>query len=390
MRKDENRKELTPKEAADARIYAAMRASEKRQNRGGYLMIGLMAAVVLGGGGFELHALTATPRPAVLTGPLATKNENGRPASGSTTKASTAPKHKTAPKSSPKVRAVGKPVHGVPNFWVAPTGNIFRDIAAINNRYIAWGNHQIAHDVPGIAATGPLAGTLTPSVMNSPAILKKYPGPKVPLSLKAAGVKLPAGTPKNGAVTGLSLSKMSAALKANPWLHVTPQQLMGAYQVAAKWAMATNGNSEALGLQYVDPYFFGNNTQFFVTHELPTWATENGQLASRQVAYQSSVMYNLRPGSYFGAYQLGRDTITGSQPSSIVAHVAILNVRDNIIGTSKVGTRLKIGNFSVTVGYIYMALVRGGNSEHWFVTGMQNAQGTNTPTQVYWTGPQGG
>ena len=359
---------------------------------GGAIMLGLLAATVLGGGGYLGYSALQPPHPQVQVAAAKTRKTKEPVRHHVAPHHSVAPKAKTAPKTTaPHVQTLGSS-HGVPNFWVAPKGNIFLDATLINDRYIAWGDAKIAQEVPGIAATGPEAGTLTPQMLNSASSLKKYPGPKVPVSLSAAGVKLPAGTPQNGAITGLSIPLMKDALQANPWMkNVTPQQLLGAYQVAAEYIMADTGNSPVSALRYVYPYLAGNNAQLFVKYEAPGWATDGGQLQARQVSYQSSVAYNLAQSDrVYGAYGLGRASATAKQLGDTVATAAILNVTDSIVGSGMVNGRLEIGTFQVGYKIVYVTLIRQGDQARWYVTGAQNNVSTNTPTKVYWTASQGG
>lgn len=327
-----------------------------------------------------------------------------------------APKHKVVPK------AKAPQFPGIPDFvprFQPKNGQVFQAITRINNRYIAWSDHQIAAQVPGIPATGPLAGTLTPQVMNASVIMQKYGGPAIPTSPSAVGavikpspVEIYMGdypsngqVPANGSVTGLSLPTMQAALTANPWLHVTPQQLMGAYTVAAQYAMAWAGNDPAAAFQYLDPYGYGGHNDQSFLHAFPhnDVATDftapgyqGGILPVRQYVYQSFVNYQLTHGRF---YQLEQPLYPETQPAGdVVASVIIKNVAAENIGSGlympngmvSIHGRLEIGLTVPEIDTVAVSLIRNGNATRWYVTATNGLHGNFATAQTFWKAPQGG
>lgn len=325
-------------------------------------------------------------------------------------------------KAKAKTKAKAPQFPGIPDFvprFQPKNGQVFQAIARINHRYIAWGDAQIAAAVPGIPATGPLAGTLTPQVMNSAAVLAKWGGPAIPISPAAVGAVIkpsPAMTylgyypsngniPADGSVTGLSVSTMQTVLRANPWLHVTPNQLMGAYQVAAKWMMAAFGNNPVSRFQYLDPYAYaGHNDQSFAAssphHNMAYGFTapgyQGGVLALRQYGYQSFSNYQLNSGDF---YALEQPLYPETQPArDVVASVIIKNVSDEIIGSglytrnglASIHGRLEIGLTIVKAQTVAVSLIRSGKATRWYVTAVSGLNGGNATGQTFWRAPQGG
>ncbi len=291
-----------------------------------------------------------------------------------------------------------QPQAGTPNYVPKSqpkNGQVFQAMAAINDKYMTWGDQQIAKAIPSIPSRGPNAGMLTPAILNSPWVLKHYPGPKVPTSLAAAGVKLPAGTPANGSIVGLSLGDMQQALKATGFFpQLTPQQLLGAYQTAAKYVMASQGNNPASSIQYNDPYADGGQEDaswFAGSHDNAAWnfiapASQGGMLPLRQVNYDNWVSFTLNAGNY---YNLVKVSPVVSHPSGhvVVGDVGIENITDHIIGSDLVNGKLVIGQYSGSIGEVSLALIKDGSQERWYVTAMSGISGSNTPTQTYWTAP---
>lgn len=341
------------------------------------------------------------------------------------TKRKVVKKHKIAPKHKIVMKAKTKAPQfsGIPDFvpkWQPPKGRVFAAITRINNRYIVWGDHKIAAGVPGIAATGPNAGALTVSVMNSAAIMQKYGGPAIPTSLSAVGAVIkpsPALTylgyypsngtiPANGSVTGLSVSEMQAALQANPWLHVTPTQLMGAYTVAAQYTMAFFGNDPMASFQYLDPYGYGaHNDQSFMhiyPHNNPATdftapGYQGGILPVRQYVYQDFVNYPSLNSKNF--YLLEKPLYPETQPTGdVVASAVIKNTGPSNIGSGlympdgmvSIHGRLKIGLTTPEIDTVAVSLIRNGNATRWYVTSTNGLHGNFATAQTIWRAPQGG
>ena len=343
----------------------------------------------------------------------------GKPAVKATVKKpKTASKRKVAPKAKKKILFPGIPDFVPP--WQPPKNQVLAAMARINNRYIAWGNHKIAAGVPGIAATGSNAGTLTVSVMNSAAIMKKYGGPAIPTSPSAVGAVIKASPvltrlgyypsngqiPANGSVTGLNLTEMQAALKANPWLHVTPQQLMGAYQVAAQYTMAVMGNTPMASFQYLDPYGYGghNDQSFMHVYSYNNPASDftapgylGGILPVRQYMYQSFVNYPALNAKNF--YLLEKPLYPETQPSGdVVASAIMANVSAEMIGAGlynangmvSIHGRLEIGLTTPQIQSVAVSLIRSGNTAKWYVTATRGIHGNFATAQTFWKAPQGG
>lgn len=315
-----------------------------------------------------------------------------------------------------KVKAPQFP--GIPDFvprFQPKNGQVFQAIARINHRYIAWGDAQIAVAVPGIPATGPLAGTLTPQVMNSAAVLAKWDGPAIPTSPAAVGAVIkpnPALTylgwypangkiPANGSVTGLSVSTMQTVLSANPWLHITPNQLMAAYQVAGEYTMALFSNDPLSSFRYLDPYGYGgHNDQSFiqgiftrnVAYDFTAPGYKGGVLPLRQYVYQSFVNYQLTKGTF---YQVEKPLYPETQPKGdVVASVIIADVSPTVIGSglytpngrASIHGHLEIGMTTPQAHTVALSLIRSGTVERWYVT-EANVGGGNSTAQTFWKAP---
>lgn len=280
------------------------------------------------------------------------------------------------------------------------TGHVFQAIAAINNKYIAWADQQISQAVPAIPSSGTYAGTMTAGILNSPLTLKKWPGPHVPRSLSAAGVKLPVGTPANGSIVGLTQADVTTAFNATRfWPKLTPQELMGAYQVAAKYVMAATGNHPTSMFQYTDPYTDGGNLDQSIMSNTITGniagdftgpASQGGMLPLRQVNYLNWVSYSMNPTNYStDGSKLGFVTPTTTSPHGhvIVGNVNITGLTDHIVGTVMVHGKLVIGQYSGQIGDVSLALIQDGSTSRWYVTGAGGISGSNVPTATYWTAP---
>lgn len=282
--------------------------------------------------------------------------------------------------------------------------SIFTQIAAINTHYIAWADQRISQAVPAIPSSGPGAGTLTPAILNAPLTLKEWPGPRVPTSLQAAGVTLPVGIPANGSIVGLTPALVAESLHYTQkmWPTLTASELMGAYQTAAEYVMAVDGNDPMSAIQYLDAYADGGKLpQSFIQHTpggsvtsgFTASAAQGGMIPLRQVEYVNWVSYSINPTNYWAS----GTTLAGGQNSAVatkapaghvlVSGVVIQGLTDHIIGTSVEHGRLIIGQFVGTVGDVTLALVQSGAQTHWYVTVAHEFSGSNTPSAIYWTHP---
>lgn len=281
------------------------------------------------------------------------------------------------------------------------TGHVFSAIAAINNKYIAWADQQISLAVPAIPSSGPYAGTLTPGILNSPLTLKKWPGPKVPSSLAAAGVKLPVGTPANGSIV-YNTPSMTAfwnqmMVEAHPiWPQLTLPELQAAFKTAAEWTLSSAGNNPMSSLKYFDAYTMGGalDQSILANGGAPldaftAPASQQGMLVSRQLVYDAWVTYTLQ-GSVNAA---GNTQVTGSSTVTLPGqHVVVngLNISGmgvNLIESYAQGGHLVIGPTHGSVGAIQLVLVKDPDGQsRWYVTAASSG-GSNVPNPVYWTSP---
>lgn len=329
------------------------------------------AVVVIGGGVVAFETLHAAPKPTTVT---------------------QAPVHHHTPRPTSKFQ----PQAGTPNYVPQSqpkNGQVFQAMAAINDKYMTWGDQQIAKAIPSIPSSGSNAGMLTPAILNSPWVLKHYPGPKVPTSLAAAGVKLPAGTPANGSIVGLTLGDMQQALKATGFFpQLTPQQLIGAYQTAAKAVMAYEGNNPVSEMQYLDPYTDGGQEdQSWVAgyHGTPAYdfiapASQGGMLPLRQVDYLTWTSFSLNAGNYYNLVKVA-PAVTHPTGHVVVGDVGIENVQIHTIESGMVSGHLTIGRYDGSIGEVSLALIRDGKQERWYVTAMSGISFGNTPSQIVWT-----
>lgn len=283
------------------------------------------------------------------------------------------------------------------------TGHVFSAIAAINQKYITWADQQISLAVPAIPSSGFDAGTLTPAVLNSPWTLKKWPGPKVPSSLSAAGVKLPVGTPANGSIV-YNTPSMTAfwaqmLVEAHPiWPQLTMSELQAAFKTAAEYALAANGDNPVSSLKYLDAYAMGGAVDQSFLHlnggislygVFTAPASQSGMLASRQTIYDEWVTYTLE-----GSVNAGGNTqVTGSSTVTLPGqHVLVNGLNISNIGLSQIssyaeGNKVAVGKTHGTVGDLQLVLVEGVSGQsHWYVTASSGANGNIVPNPVYWTG----
>ena len=289
----------------------------------------------------------------------------------------------------------------IPNYQEPPrssTISIFTPIAALNNKYITWADQQIHAQVPAIPATGPGAGTLTPAILNNPAVMKQFGGPKVPTSL--AGITLPTGTPANGSIVGLTpsfLQPLLVGMRGGMWPGITASELTRAFAKAANFLFAINGNNPAGSLQYVDSFsdqggldqvLLGNaaNPNYPIVKYFTASAANGGMLPRRQVQYLSWVA--VVPGHTGASTQISTySPATISPQGHIVYTFLIENLVDYTVMSGMVHGKLTIGLYKWPVGGVAVALIKNGAQTHWYVTGLGGDGVGNTPTTVYWTAP---
>ena len=282
-----------------------------------------------------------------------------------------------------------------------PSGtSLFSQISQLNQRYITWADNAIHAQVPAIPATGPGAGTVTPAILNTPAVMAKFGGPKVPTSLK--GIPLPVATPANGSIVGLTpqflQQEMTVGGASGTWPGMTTADLTRAYAKAANFLFDINGNNPAGALQYMDPYAAGGaaepstlsntaNPNVPVTKYFTASAANGGMLPLRQVGYLSWVV--ITPGG------IGTDTQTTTfQPSvhSPAGHVvygnlSIANLTYDTVQSGMVHGKLTVGLYKWPIGEVDMVLIKQGGQTHWYVASFGGEGVTNTPNVVYWTAP---
>ncbi|PSR21555.1 MAG: hypothetical protein C7B47_17250 [Sulfobacillus thermosulfidooxidans] len=106
--------------------------------------------------------------------------------------------------------------------------------------------HQYATDIPGVALTGPNAGTFTLQALNGP-LQKKYGGPTVPATLAAAGVHIP-NLPPDNSVLGVSAFVQAEYPRLQTY-HMFPGMSEAVFQAGLEQAVAFenwgNGNDPA-------------------------------------------------------------------------------------------------------------------------------------------------
>ena len=98
-------------------------------------------------------------------------------------------------------------------------------------------------DIPGVALTGPNAGTFTLSALNGP-LQKKYGGPTVPVSLAAAGVSIP-NLPANNSILGVQAftnAMWPKAVAANSFPGMTEAIFEQGIRTAAEYENDGNSN----------------------------------------------------------------------------------------------------------------------------------------------------
>lgn len=104
--------------------------------------------------------------------------------------------------------------------------------------------HQYAADIPGVALTGPNAGTFTLQALNGP-LHQKYGGPLVPATLAAAGVHIP-NLPPNNSVLGIHGVVQKASAKISKLFPGMSEAVFQAgLEQAATFENWGNGNDPA-------------------------------------------------------------------------------------------------------------------------------------------------
>lgn len=285
--------------------------------------------------------------------------------------------------------------HVEPHFHpTSSSANVIAQINSVNQQYQTWVDQQVHSVIPEIPATGPNAATLTPAILNSPGILKKWPGPKVPTSLK--GIKIPSNTPANGAIVGLNASALnhytSEAQKI--WPKMTKAQVKGALTTAARYIATGYGNSTAASLQFSDALMQGGARDYNLLNrgwgqgrKFTQSAAKGGMLPTRSVLYRSWIVFPSPGTSSSPTITASPWTIT--QPSGHLRYndVMINNVTFETIGSGMVHGKLTVGLYIVHTAQITMALISSGKKSQWFVAGVNSAPAFYTPTTVYWTRP---
>lgn len=286
----------------------------------------------------------------------------------------------------------GKPA-AVPMYHPPAGKNIIDQINAVNQKYVAWVDQQVHRAVPEIPATGPNAGTLTPAVLNSPGVLKKWPGPKVPTSLK--GIPIPKNTPANGAIVGLSPSALAhyTAEAKKYWPNITQAQVKAAMTRAARFVLAGGGNGAMKTLPFFDSALYkGEFDQAVMSKTNPLLnitgpASKGGMLPLRQVNYRAWVSF-APPGSSSHP-TIQSSSIALNQPNGHVrfANFMVNNVIIHVIGTGMYQGKLRIGKFSASSNQIVEGMVSGANQSQWYMWGSKPGQFTNKPNPIYWSKP---
>lgn len=302
----------------------------------------------------------------------------------------------------PRVHHVTKPLslaqqlRHIPHYSTktTPGVSIFTQIAALNQKYITWADLMIHKQVPEIPATGPGAGTLTPAILNNPAVIAKWGGPAVPLTL--AAIHLPAGTPADGSIVGLTPQLVQSIYNTNGGNFVTGltvSRLQRAFIKASDFIMAVNSSDPASMLQYVDPYalsgqldqsFLANasNPNYPTVKTFTASAANGGMLPLRQVEYVSWA--TLTRGATSISVTGGTAHPTGHV---LIGNLGIDNITFNTVESGLVNGKLTVALYVAPVSEITMALIQQGAQTHWYVTGLQGDNFGNTPAAVYWTAP---
>lgn len=288
-----------------------------------------------------------------------------------------------------------------PLFAVPPpqSGHIFQEMAQINQTYIAWADRQIAKQVPEIPATGPNAGTLTPAILNSPAVMAKWGGPPVPVSLAAAGVHLPPGTPADGSIVGMTPQRLRTMVRHAHIPGLTVRLLREAITTASRYFIVWNGNDPVGSIHYLNAYAMHaaldqnaldneGNPLIDVFTRSPS---QGGMLLSREVAYRQWVSLTGIPS---WRRFLGSTTESPVHPATenpaghvVLAGIKIVGLTDHLIGSGLVRGRLTIGQYVTAPATCTLALIQDGGVRRWYVTAFQIGPSSVLPQTVYWTAP---
>lgn len=124
-------------------------------------------------------------------------------------------------------------------------------------------------------------------------------------------MKLPVGTSANGSIVGLTPSLVAESIHYTQkfWPNLTASELMGAYQTAAQYVMAWQGNTPRSMLQYTDPYAdHGQLDQSTImtgessgTQDFTASANQGGMLPLRQTSYDTWASFSISPTNYWHA-----------------------------------------------------------------------------------------
>ena len=284
----------------------------------------------------------------------------------------------------------------------SPKGvSVFTQMAAINNKYIAWADQEIHAQVPQIPATGPNAGALTPAILNNPAVMTKWGGSAVPMSL--AGIALPPGTPSNGSIVGMTPQELQMVweFSMKRWPTLTLAETQSAITTAADFVMEINSSNPASALQYEDPYSDGGgadqslldnaaNPNYPIIQYFTASKANGGMLSWRQVEYESWVSLSLNPQDFFsGSTQFSQyDPVTTTPAGHVlIGNLAVQDFSFHTVESGLVDGHLTVGRYDAPIGTVSLALIHSGGQARWYVTGLSGDVFGNTPSQTYWTAP---
>lgn len=282
--------------------------------------------------------------------------------------------------------AVGDPGM-VPNATVQAVahdagGTAFAALDAMNQAFFLKGAKLIHAAFPIVPATGPWANGQTMALMNDPSVIATYGGPKLPVSLKAAGIS--PDTPADQAIIGLTTAEMVrvvAEAQHVSLLNPLPSPtLLAAVRTAARYAIINSGNT---GL-----------STFMANAEDPLFVTERPHLQTSVAQATAGWDKGILPGRvwvYRTWASVAHVTVTANTPPGqpaghVVSSIAIHGITINMVMSAIHNGRLIIGRFTVPNLTVDLDLIRDGSLTRWYFDN-ETTWSTSAPAAIYWTGP---
>ncbi len=264
-------------------------------------------------------------------------------------------------------------------------GTVFATLEQLNMDFVNHGSVLYHKGIPETPAWGPYSGAVsTVGEMNNPAIIAKYGGPKIPISLKAIGQE--PNIPSNDAIVGLTPAVEARVINEGSSIPavggpLTQAEILSGVRAAAR-SLADSAvglgtmltvNPEAPSVEAIRPHENLSVAQTIV-------AAVKGGLPHRVWIYRTWVnVSHAQVSTFVPSGQPANHVIAGMNVSGLTLNIVMANVATN--------GQFYIALFTMPDQFGDLDLIANGTLTRWYGGGEGSSWRTGTSYTIYFHEP---